>query len=268
MKNTHFFLVTILFIITSCGHGVNNTPDATSAFSFRGNSASTIKIGTQDTCSAISKSTNAESILWDFGDGRTSKDQTITLSYPKSGTYILKLIAKGFDGEKTESSKKVIVLDRILKKIVIDRVQWDTAVVSQGWPTIDVADIYFQIQLFTNTTMNPKGIYPQCPVLFTSSIIKSINSNHIPPIYQPIEIPVSEKFIIDKNFLSETFNLAKINNLYLFSVMAKDASGKSYCLINNVWYDIKLKIQGDIASNSFSVETNNQTSFRLICDYE
>jgi PKD repeat protein len=271
MKKFFPVFAIILFVVNSCGSD-NNTNSIIqapiAAFSFRGDTTSILRMITLDTCTLINKSTNADSVLWDFGDGRISRDKKVILSYPKSGTYILKLIAKRFDGQTSESSKKVIVLDRILKKIVIDRVQWDTANVSQGWPTTDIADIYFQIQLFTDNTMKPKGIYSKCPILFTSPIIKNINCNHIPPTYQPIEIPITEKFIIDKKLISKTFDLSKINNLYLFSVMAKDANGKSYCIVNNVWYNLELNIQDNFALNNFFVETSSSTSFRLVCDYE
>jgi PKD repeat protein len=269
MKKFFPFLAITLFTLSSCSRNNNNIiPEPVSAFSFRGDTTSILRMATLDTCTVINKSENADSALWNLGDGRISRENKVILSYPKSGTYILKLIAKRFDGQTSESSKKVIVLDRVLKKIVIDRIEWDTTIVSQGWPTTDIADIYFQIQLFTDNTMKPKGIFSKCPILFTSSIIKNINCNHIPPAYQPIEIPVSEKFIVDKSLLSKTFDLANINHTYLLSVMAKDANGKSYCLVNNVWYDIELGIQDNFALNKFIVETISSTSFKLVCDYE
>jgi hypothetical protein len=116
--------------------------------------------------------------------------------------------------------------------------------------------------------MKPKGIYPNCPVLYTSPVFKNIVSNYVPPTYAPLEITLSDKFVLEKALLSKAAGTSGLNNLYILSVMAIDAKGNTYCLVNNVWYDIDLDMLENLADNQFSVGTNFITSFKLICDYE
>jgi hypothetical protein len=236
-----------------------------------GDTLSILKIGTSDEFKVTSKTANADSIVWDFGDGRTSKDSSVLLSYPKSGTYTISLTAKNRDGSTSTSDKKVIVLDRVLKKIVIDRVIWDSTDVAFGWPPSNKVDIYFQIQMFTNSAMGNPGIYDQCPILFTSSIIKNVNNQYGKNVIKaPIEIPIFEKVIIDKN-LAVWPSINKVNHAYLFSLMAKDLSGKTYSLINSGY----LGSGGGFGISCDNIELNNYTvqilyysSFKLVCEFE
>jgi len=272
MKSTHVILIIVLLSAFGCSDNYNSNNDSKikpeASFSFRGNASATLKMATTDTCTLFNTSVNADSSTWTLGDGRTLKTRQIVLSYPKSGTYNVKLKVRKFDGQTAETSKTVVVVNRILKKIIIDKVQWDTTIVSQGWPTTNKVDIYFQIQLYTDNTMKPKGIYPNCPVLYFSPVIKNIVSNYVPPTYAPIEITLTDKFVLEKALLSKTVSPSSLNNLYILSVMAVDANGKTYCLANNVWYDIELDMLEDLPGNKFSVSTNFITSFKLICDYE
>jgi hypothetical protein len=272
MKANHVLFIIALFCAIGCSDHYNSNRDSEvkpeASFSFRGDTSATLKMATSDTCTLFNTSVNADSSTWTLGDGQTLTTRQIVLSYPKAGTYTLKLKVRKFDGQTAETSKTVVVVDRVLKKIIIDKVQWDTTIVSQGWPTTNKVDIYFQIQLYNDITMKPKGIYPNCPVLYTSPVIKNIVSNYVPPTYAPIEITLTEKFVLEKALLSKTVSPSSLNNLYILSVMAVDANGKTYCLTNNVWYDIELDMLEDLPSNKFSVSSNFLTSFKLLCDYE
>jgi len=265
MRKNLFFLAITLLIINGCK---KDEPFPISSFSFRGDTITTLKMATSDTCSLINTSKNADSVFWDFGDGRTSIEKQIILSYPKSGSYSIKLTTTNNNGQKSFESKKVVILDRILKKVVIDFVQWDPTNRSEGWPTSTIADIYFQIQMFTDNTMNPIGIFPNCPVLFTSPIVKDV-TNHFTPPASPIEIPITEKVIIEKNMVQRA-NMETINKTYVFSLMAKDADGKVYCLVNNSMiggssFGI---FKEDFTLNTFIVSLQFFSSFKLICDFE
>jgi len=272
MKSTHVILIIVLLSAFGCSDNYNSNNDSKikpeASFSFRGNASATLKMATTDTCTLFNTSVNADSSTWTLGDGRTLKTRQIVLSYSKAGTYTLKLKVRKFDGQTAEISKTVVVVNRILKKIIIDKVQWDTTIVSQGWPTTNKVDIYFQIQLYTDNTMKPKGIYPNCPVLYISPVFKNIVSNYFPPTYAPIEITLKDKFVLEKSLLSKAPGTSGLNNLYILSVMGVDAAGKTYCLVNNVWYNLDLDLQDDWAGNKFSATANFLTSFKLICAYE
>lgn len=263
MKIHLTILIILLVLFNSCG------TEPVSSFSFRDvDTIEVLKMGTFDECLVKSTSEYATSVLWDFGDGRSSTDEEIILSYPKSGTYTLKLFARNDAGE-TVSSKQVIVLDRVLKSIVIDAVQWNTEN-TEGWPTTSLVDIYFQIQMFTDGTMNPTGIYPNCPVLFTSSTVENINNQHVPPAFNPIVIPATEKIIIDKTLVQWANAYDHINKAYLFSLMAKDSDGNIFCLENNTQFGGNSFgiMQDDVDLNIFKIRFSFFSSVNLICEFE
>jgi hypothetical protein len=238
-----------------------------SSFTLNGDTISTLKVGTFDKFWVASNSINSDSVFWDFGDGRTSKEQEFILSYPESGIYTLKLIARNNNGRLTESSKKIVVLDRVLNRIEIPSVSWDTTNTTEGWPLTNAnVDIYFQIQLFTDNSMDPMGIYPKCPVLYTSSIVKNI-SNHTYRPNDPIVFYFYQKFIINKDFVR---NPCIENNTYLFSVMAKDLNGKIYCLTNSAFIGESFGfIKDDISEKSFTIIGGaGGTYFNLVGTYE
>lgn len=265
IKNVFFLAITLL-LFYSCK---KNEPVApVSAFSFRGDTISILRMSTSDTCTLFNASKNANSVFWEFGDGRTSADNQVILSYPKSGSYTVKLTATNENGLKSFESKDVVVLDRVLKRIIIDYVQWDPTNRSEGWPESTVADIYFQIQRFTDNTMNPIGIFPNCPVLFTSLTIKNVSNQFIPPA-PSIVIPITEKVIIEKNMVQRA-NIETVNEAYLFSLMAKDSDGNIFCLVNNsIISGSSFGIfKEDLTLNTFIVTLQFFSSFKLICEFE
>jgi hypothetical protein len=238
-----------------------------SSFTLNGDTISTLKVGTFDKFGVASNSINSDSVLWDLGDGRTSKEPEFILSYPKSGTYTLKLIARNNNGRYTESSKKIVVLDRVLNRIEIPSIYWDTTNTTEGWPiTNSNVDMYFQIQMFTDYSMDPIGIYPKCPVLYTSSIVKNI-SNHTYQPENPIVIELDQKFILNKDLVHNPYVQ---RNAYLFSVMAKDSNGKIYCLTNSAFVGTSFGFMEDnVSDNKFTIIGGAVgTYFKLVGTFE
>jgi len=247
----------LLLVLNSC------SKQPLSSFSFQSNDTLTVlTTGTYDEFTVINDSKYSNSVLWDFGDGRTSTDNKVLLSYPTSGTYILKLAAKNDAGESI-STKKIIVKDRVLRYINVNYVQWDKSNLTEPWPRCDTVDIYFQMQMF-----NADGFYYNCPILYTSPIVKNIINPRIPLFYPSIFIPVTEKIIIQKD-LAQYASYEKLNNAYLFSIMARDSNGNTYRLINNAWSGASFGImEDDIKLNSFKVFQGGSTSYEMICDFE
>ncbi|RDV16816.1 PKD domain-containing protein [Pontibacter diazotrophicus] len=243
----------------------------TASFTYDGESNSTLKVGTNDERMLINHSQNGQSYLWDFGDGRTSEEKDVVLFYPKSGTYEVKLTVTSIDGVKSESRKQVVVLDRVLKKIIIEQIQWITHKqegLSFRWPTTSQADVFFQIQQYTNAEMEPLGIYPSCPVIYTSPVIKDVNQL----TYDPIEIPVEEKIIIGKIRNSNYGYYAipeNLNQVYLYSLMAKDKAGDTFSLYHNGGGGNAIRIEKeDIEQNIYIVDFSQLSRIRLVCEYE
>src|SRR5665647_1052417 len=118
----------LLLVLNSC------SKEPLSSFSFLANDTVTVlTLGTLDEFTVINDSKYSNSVFWDLGDGRTSTDNKVLLSYPESGTYILKLFAKNSAGESV-STKKVIVKDRVLRYIKVNLVQWDKSNLTEPWP--------------------------------------------------------------------------------------------------------------------------------------
>lgn len=252
----------LLLVLNSC------SKQPLSSFSFQANDTiNVLTTGTFDEFTVINDSKYSNSVFWDFGDGRTSTDNEVLLSYSESGTYILKLAAKNNVGESI-STKKIIVKDRVLRYIKVNYVQWDKSNLTEPWPRGDKVDIYFQMQLFTDNSSNTGGFFYNCPILYTSQIVENIINNYSPP-RPSIFIPVTEKIIIQKNLVRQAFGYENLNKAYLFSIMAKDSGGNTYRLMNNAFIGPPFGImEDDIKSNTFNIFQSGFTSYEMICDFE
>ena len=262
MKNIQLFLAITLFMFIACSKNDLTVPP-TSSFNLQGDTLNTLKIGTYDSIALINSSENADSIFWDFGDGRTSTKNELYLSYPVSGNYTVTLTARNSEGQESTSSKEVVVLDRVLKSINIQIVQW-SPINTNGWPTSSVADVYFQIQDYTDTTVKQYSIYPNCPVIYTSPVVSNIGNS----TRTAFSIPVSEKVVIDKRKIQFAYP-ESLNNTYLMSLMAKDKDGNIYCLQNNHggggnYFGI---LKDDINSNEFIIQNGPFSSYLLVCEF-
>jgi PKD repeat protein len=231
-------------------------------FTFRNETTSTFVMATYDTCSLINRSQNVQSVSWNFGDGRSLNEQNVILSYDKSGTYDVTLTITGNNGQETTVSKTVIIKDRVLKSIDISTVFWEEN--TNGWPATTKADIYLQIQKYTDAAMTEGYLCINCPVIYTSALVKGVDR----VTYTPITIPVTDKIIIDKKMIkfAHTENL---NNTYLISLMAKDANGNVYCLQSNrgggTYFGI---LSENFALNQFIVQNGPFSDYKLVCDFE
>lgn len=237
-------------------------------FTFRNETTSTFVMATYDTCSLINRSQNLRSVMWNLGDGRLSNERNVILSYDKSGIYDITLTITGQDGQETKVSKKVIVKDRVLRSIDISKIYWEENI--NGWPATTKADIYLQIQKYTDTTMTTGYLCLNCPVLYSSTLIKGVDRT----TNAPITIPVTEKVVIDKNLIvdkdmSKFAVPANINKAYLISLMAKDASGNVYCLQSNrgggTYFGV---LNENFAMNKFILQIGPFSDYKLICDFE
>lgn len=264
MRNNVAILIISLLTCYSCN---KVTIEPISSIKLNGDTISVLKVGTSDEFYATSKSINCDSVLWDFGDGRTSKDTAVLISYPTSGTFTLKLTAKKNNGGSSVSFKKIIVLDRVLKRIDFYFAQWDTTINTEPWPKTNTIDIYFQMQKYTDESYNTDGFYPNCPILYTSPIIKNIHNKYTSLESPSFIINVSDKIIIDKNLVQ--FAPGHLNNAYLFCIIGVDSSGKKYRITSNAMSGFQFGIiKDDISKNSFIINQGGFTYYNLICDFE
>src|SRR2546423_6584882 len=131
MKNS--FLSTLLVLavlVISCKSDLVN-PQPKADFSIDGTDATSVTIGTHDALYPQNLSSNTMSLVWDFGNGTTSTDQHPKVTYSTSGNYDLTLTAFGQGGTKNVIKKNVIVKERILKSIQLDKIYLNSYLAEQ-----------------------------------------------------------------------------------------------------------------------------------------
>jgi hypothetical protein len=266
MKKFRSNVVALIVAITAF-YGCSDTIEPVSSFRLQGDTISVLKVGTFDEFLAASESESSNSVLWELGDGRTSTETSLSISYPKSGTYTLKLTASNEDGETSVSSKKIVVLDRVLKRIDLYFAQWDSTNYTEPWPRTNMVDIYFQMQNYSDESYDKDGFYYNCPVIYTSSVMPNVKNKGYWTKQPSVIIPVNERIVINKNMVQ--FAPGNLNNAYLFSIMGKDASGNKYRITNNAFYGFSFGIMEDnVKENRFIISQGGYTCYDLVCDFE
>lgn len=259
VRNMSFLL--LLATCTMCQQQeVAPAPDA--HFVFRGTSASVLTLATSDTCTVVSLAQTPQTVRWDLGNGTQASTPHLLLSYPTAGTYTLKLTVTNQAGETQTELKTVRVLNRVLKRIVFNRVYWSPTPSSipnfnASWPLTTTAEVYAQIQELTaTTTFPPGGLVPSAPVLFTSVAQPAVYYD----TRAPFTLNAPTHFIFDKHKFKA--------GGYLLSLLAHNTDG-TYCLFSNMFSGASAGISKEnLARNEFSVTTSLFSSVTFECEYE
>jgi len=238
--------------------------EPTASFSFRGDTATVIKMATYDTCTLFNSSVNADSSFWDIGNGTISNRENLVLTFPNSGTYTIKLTIKTKDGQASSIDKKVIVLDRVLKKIVIKYIQWDTIPNSIPnfncvWPTTANADVFVLVHEYApgDSIVPGSGILPNSTILYQSPIIRNVSYN----TFVPMEINVPDKVIVDKKMV--------LDRTFVISLMAKDKKGVIYALQTSKFGGSTFGIREEnFTNNKFIIVSSLTSSLEFDCGFE
>lgn len=260
----HILTIGILFsaFLIGCQKEMIIVP--TASFSFRGDTSSVLKMATYDTCTVFNSSTNADSSFWDLGNGNVSSALELVLSYKNSGTYNIKLSSRTNLGQESSIEKKVVVLDRILKRIIIKSVYWDTIPnnipnFNSVWPTSSKADVFVLVQKFASgdSIVPRSGLMPNSTILYQSPVIKNVSNNTT----IPIEINVTDKFVVDKKMV--------LDRSFVISLIAKDKLGKTYAIQTSMFSGGSFGIyQENFANNRFIVANNLFSSIEFDCAFE
>lgn len=256
--------ISLLFCIFSTGCKKDTIIVPVASFSFRGDTSSVLKMATYDTCTLFNNSTNSDSVFWDLGNGNVSKMSKLTLTYSKSGVYTIRLTAKNINGKVSSTTKTVIVLDRVLKKIILKTVFWDTIPnhipnFNAVWPTSSRADIYVLVQKFAwaDSIVPYSGVMPNSPILYQSQIIPNVSSHTTVPVVinVPGKVIVDKKMVMDKSFV--------------ISLMAKDTKNVIYALQSSLESGSSFGIQQEsLVDNKFIVVCNLFCGVEFHCDFE
>ena len=260
----HWLIIGLIYstFIIGCQKETINQPYA--SFSFRGDTSSVLKMATCDTCTLFNSSNNADSSFWDLGNGNISTVENLILTFPNSGTYTVKLTVKNNDGQKSSIEKKVIVLDRVLEKIVINYIQWDTVPNSNPnyncvWPASPVADVFVLVQKYVpgDSIVPLSGIMPNSEILYQSPVIQNVSYR----TFIPVQIGVPEKVVVDKPLV--------LDRSFVISLMAKDNQGIIYALQTSKFGGSTFSIrEEDFASNKFTAVSSLTSSLEFDCRFE
>lgn len=233
------------------------------SFTFRNDTTHTLRIATYDTCSLFSNSTGGDSTKWDLGNGTTVKGDHAVLSYTTSGTYTVTLTVTAGNGKQSTAAKKVIVLDRILKKITVKKIYWNPVPNSIPyfnaiWPQTDSANIYVQFRKYTqgDSVAPYSGLMPNSPVLFTSQTVGGVPHQYD----NPFNLPFNTPFVIDKKML--------LDRSLAFFLMAKDATGAEFSIQCSHESGASWGMNEDFAHNKFMIISSLFSSVELDGDYE
>lgn len=197
---------------------------------------------TDESITFTSCSENSERISWDFGDGNTEEGNSVTHSYSKAGTYLVKMVAyskKDKDWDKTAMIITVsappvapVPAKRYLTKIVLKVVPAKNSS-GNDWDDIfgitSTADVYVALKLSSGSWSK------------STSIKTDISTGDLP----------------------YTWNLNP-DNIYLSSdnwdVEVRDDEGAGFSELMNAWTSINLATAsstGGIISLAYGTSPNN-----------
>lgn len=237
-------------IVPTVNFGINHVIDIYNRTEI--DSSAVIKISTYEQLTLSSLAKNSNSLKWDLGNGTVSSKDSPVLYFTKSGVYTVSLTATSSTGEVVTASKKVQVLDRVLKLVRIKNLYFNgNFSTSPNWPSNQVANVQAAIKKigvndypsFSNGDYNGEFVYQSAPI----QTVSTINA--------PIEIQVKEKIILDMEALQK--------GKYGFHIYAS-ANQEKYLLTSNWGSGVGYSYSGNMISNYFNLSTGfngNQIEF-------
>ncbi|MGN6602609.1 MAG: PKD domain-containing protein [Ginsengibacter sp.] len=263
MKHILFAFLFYSFLLASCKKEITKLQAPQASFSFRGDSTDLFTMVTNDTCTLINNSVNADSSFWDLGNGDFSKKKNVVLSYSTHGTYNIKLTVTNSAGQRTSVIKTVKVVDRVLRKIIINKVYWDTIpnhipYFNYNWPTSSTADVYVQIQQYREgDSTAPYSLLPESPILYKSPVINNLYCN----TSTPVVINVPGRIVVDKNMI--------LNGTFRVFLLAKDSNNVVYNLQSTFESGVSFGIREEnLQKNKFILFFSLTSSVEFDCDFE
>ncbi|GAB4017948.1 PKD domain-containing protein [Spirosoma koreense] len=130
---------------------------------------------------------DADTYKWDFGNGSTSTEKEPVITYKKSGVYTITVTATNSTGRQQTSTRSIKIVDRVLKQVTIQSLNWNAMGNLPNWPASKTADL----QLVLGKTLGNAPPLTMSTVLFESNRITNVNTT------SPITIPITQKIVID-----------------------------------------------------------------------
>lgn len=237
MKNNLTLLFLIIALFSACKKENEQVIEPIADFSFAGDTTHSIVFGPCDFCSLTNNSKNADSYLWDLGNGITSTQKDFWMTYDTPGKYKLSLTATNKNGKKSTIIKEVSILTPVIKDVVIDMLGWNSGWGRPvEWPLFTKANVWVEILKGEAGKSYPvlnNGSF-DAPVVFKSEVV-NIDSASV-----PVKFTLSTRTLLDVCALTGAGGYRGTG--YGFNIYAQDASGV-YLLSSSYW-------SGGISSNS------------------
>jgi len=243
MRNFYLLFFPVLLILASCKK--SNTLQPKAVFTISGQSGGSTVIftdsahifGTHDLILLTNTSQNADSIHWDFGNGQSSGTSVTSVSYDNAGVFTITLTAINKDGAKSVASRKVTVMERVLKDFSIDFLYLNKFAVQQpALPLFTKLDIWLVIK-FSDSSSDPVSLDGDitAPVVFRSPAFSNLDSGFHSALH--FAIPTSQKVVINtpvNNPVYTSQGKGVIAELY-----GQDSTG-TYLLSSSAWTALQL----------------------------
>jgi PKD repeat protein len=158
-----------------------------------------VTIGTYYTLHPIDHSSNAASVVWDFGNGTTSTDKYPKGTYTTSGNYELTLTAIGHSGTRDVIKKNVIVKEGILKSIQLDNIYLNTYQAGQGgditFPVFSKLDLWVELKFSQGPPQWTANHDIIAPTIFKSPVFAGVDSTLQSPL--TYYLPQSSNLVVN-----------------------------------------------------------------------
>jgi hypothetical protein len=148
MKNNTFrntLLALLAIIIFSCSDGSEDPAPAPHAAITQDKRVMEVN----ETVNFTNASTNADRYKWDFGNGQTSTSKNPSVTYSKTGTYIISLISYNSEGTADSSSSVIKVGERYLTAVKIYQLNFSNPAAG-NWDQNDGPDLRFNVGRLAN----------------------------------------------------------------------------------------------------------------------
>jgi PKD repeat protein len=163
------------------------------------------------------KSTLGQSYLWDFGNGSTSTEAEPSFLYLQSGEYTITLRVTSASGEQKLLTKQIKIVDRVLKQVIVQSLEWNAIGELSDWPSNKSANAQIEVgQRMGNDS----------PVLISELLYQSTVLEKVSSVTTPLMLPVSGKHIITPADLSNlVINLHGMDETGRYLSYSSGASG-------------------------------------------
>lgn len=263
MKTSLLLFCAVVIGTICCKKHNSFTPSPEASFTIAGNTSSSVTMGPYDQFSLTNNSMNADTYVWDFGNGTRSTQKEAVLQYTSAGTYMVTLTASK-NGKTSVTSKKVRVVDPVAKQIVVSKLSWNSGWGRPtSWPAFSKANVWVEI-----VKGAPNQSYPvlsdgtfAAPLIYKSSIANNIDSTAV-----PLAFAIPQKTVIDIPTLKQQYGYNGVG--YGINLYAQDATG-TYLLASNFWSGVSTTYQGSYTENKFTITMGALGfSIELSGDYE